>query len=85
MIPLLYEYNFCDPPEVLQSLSDPPPLKINTTKFASVFEAEIDHPLGLLKVKAGNLRGILMVVRVKLEKKTQDLTVSITFTLLTKI
>ena len=26
----------------------------------SVFEAEIDHPLGLLKVKVGNLRGILM-------------------------
>ena len=26
-----------------------------------------DHPLGLLKVKAGNLRGILIVVRVKLQ------------------
>ena len=36
-------------------------------KLVSVFEAEIDHPLGLLKVKAGNLRGILIVVRIKLE------------------
>ena len=36
-------------------------------KFVSVFEAEFDHPLGLLKVKAGNLRGILIVVRAKLE------------------
>ena len=27
-------------------------------ELASVFEAETDHSLGLLKVKAGNLRGI---------------------------
>ena len=37
-------------------------------ELASVFEAEIDHPLGLLKVKAENLRGILTIVRVKLQK-----------------
>ena len=36
-------------------------------ELVSVFEAEIDHPLGLLKVKAGNLRGTLIVVRVKLQ------------------
>ena len=41
---------------------------IKVAELASVFEAEIDHPLGLLKVKAGNLRGILIVVRVKLQK-----------------
>ena len=46
----------------------PPHLIIKVTKLVSVFEAEIDHPLGLLKVKAGNLRGILIVVRVKLQK-----------------
>ena len=48
------------PPEVLQNLGDPPIIK--ATKLASVFEAEIDHPSGLLKVKAGNLRGVLTVV-----------------------
>ena len=42
-------------------------LIIKAAKLVSVFEAEIDHPLGLLKVKAGNLRGILLVVRVKLQ------------------
>ena len=42
-------------------------LIIKAAKLFSVFEAEIDHPLGLLKVKAGNLRGILIVVRVKLQ------------------
>ena len=42
-------------------------LIIKAAKLVSVFEAEIDHPLGLLKVKAGTLRGILIVVRVKLE------------------
>ena len=42
-------------------------LIIKAAKLVSVFEAEIDHPLGLLKVKAGNLRGILTVVRVKLQ------------------
>ena len=52
------------PPEVLQNLSNP-------SELASVFEAEMDYPLGLLKVKAGNLRGILMLVRVKLEKTTK--------------
>ena len=57
------------PPEVLQNLSDPPPphLIIKAAELVSVFEAEIDHPLDLLKVKAENLRGILIVVRVKLQ------------------
>ena len=36
-------------------------------ELVSVFEAEIDHPLGLLKVKAGNLRGTLIVIRIKLQ------------------
>ena len=54
---------FLIPPEVLQNLSDPPPhLIIKVAELVSVFEAEIDHPLGLLKVKAGNLRGTLIVV-----------------------
>ena len=59
---------FLIPPDVLQNSSDPPPQKkkhhliIKAAKLVSVFEAEIDHPLGLLKVKAGNLRGILIVV-----------------------
>ena len=42
-------------------------LIIKAAELVSVFEAEIDRPLGLLKVKAGNLRGILIVVRVKLQ------------------
>ena len=63
---------FLIPPDVLQNSRDPPPhhhhhLIIKAAKLVSVFEAEIDHPLGLLKVKAGNLRGILIVVRVKLQ------------------
>ena len=45
-----------------------PNLIIKAAELVSVFEAEIDHPLGLLKVKAGNLRGILIVVRVKLQE-----------------
>ena len=45
----------------------PPHLIIKAAELVSVFEAEIDHPLGLLKVKAGNLRGILIVVSVKLQ------------------
>ena len=52
------------PPKVLQNLSDlppPSPFIIKAAELSSVFEAEIDHPLGLLKVKAGNLRGILML------------------------
>ena len=56
---------FLIPPDVFQNSSDPPPhhhLIIKVAKLVSVFEAEIDHPLGLLKVKAGNLRGILIVV-----------------------
>ena len=56
---------FLIPPEVLQNLSDPSPppnLIIKVAELVSVFEAEIDHPLGLLKVKAGNLRGALIVV-----------------------
>ena len=62
---------FLIPPDVLQNSSEP--LKknnhviIKVAKLVSVFEAEIDHPLGSLKMKAGNLRGILIVVRVKLE------------------
>ena len=58
---------FLIPLEVLQNLSDPlhhHHLIIKAAELASVFEAEIDHPLGLLKVKAENLRGILIVVRV---------------------
>ena len=62
---------FLIPPDVLQNSSDPPPphhhLIIKAAKLVSVFEAEIEHPLGLLKVKADNLRGILIVVRVKLQ------------------
>ena len=61
---------FLIPPEVLQNLSDPPPppnLIIKVAELVSVFEAEIDHPLDLLKVKAGNLRGTLTVVRIKLQ------------------
>ena len=58
---------FLIPPDVLQNSSDPPQLIIKAAELVSVFEAEIAHPLGLLKVKAGNLRGILIVVRVKLQ------------------
>ena len=60
---------FLIPPDVLQNSVIPSPhhLIIKVAKLVSVFEAEIDHPLGLLKVKAGNLRGILTVVRVKLQ------------------
>ena len=51
---------FLIPPEVLQNSSDPPShLIIKVAELVSVFEAEIDHPLGLLKVKAGNLIGTL--------------------------
>ena len=51
---------FLIPPDVLQNLSDASHnLTIKMSKLVSVFEAEIDHPLGLLKVKAGNLRGTL--------------------------
>ena len=54
---------FLIPPNVLQNSSDPPyHLIIKAAELVSVFEAEIDHPSGLLKVKAGNLRGILIVV-----------------------
>ena len=42
-------------------------LIIKAVELVSVFETKIDHPLGLLKVKAGNLRGILIVVQVKLQ------------------
>ena len=53
---------------IIQVIPPPPHhLMIKAAKLVSVFEAEIDHPLGLLKVKAGNLRGILIVVRVKLQ------------------
>ena len=60
---------FLIPPDVLQNSSDAPhhDLIIKAAKLVSVFKAEIDRPLGLLKVKAGNLRGILIVVRVKLQ------------------
>ena len=53
---------FLIPLEVLQNLSDPPHLIIKVAELVSVFEDQIDHPLGLLKVNAGNLRGILIVV-----------------------
>ena len=61
---------FLIPPEVLQNLSDshPPHLIIKAAELVSVFEPEIDHPLGLLKVKAGNLRRILIVVVSKTTK-----------------
>ena len=36
-------------------------------EIVSVFEAESDYALGLLKVKAGNLSGILTVIWVKLQ------------------
>ena len=61
---------FLIPPDILQNSSAPPPPPpplIKAVELVSVFEADIDHPLGLLKVKAGNLRGILIVVRVKLQ------------------
>ena len=59
---------FLIPPELLQNSSDPPPPPHNkVAELVSVFEAEIDHPLGLLKVKAGNLRGTLIVVQIKLQ------------------
>ena len=60
---------FLIPPELLQNSSDlpPPNLIIKVAELVSVFEAEIDHPLGFLKVKAGNLRGTLIVVRIKLQ------------------
>ena len=48
-------------PEILQNLRDPQ-LIIKVAELASVLEAEIDHPLGLLKVKAENLRGISIAV-----------------------
>ena len=63
----------------------PPPFIIKMAELVAVFEAEIGHPLGLLKVKAGNLRRVLMVVRVKLAKQGQkNLTVSTKFMLLTR-
>ena len=69
VIPYCMSKIFLIPPEVLQNSSDPPPLHliIKAAELVSAFEAEIDHPLGLLKVKAGNLRGILIAVRVKLQ------------------
>ena len=51
---------FLIPPDVLQNSSDPPHhLIIKAAKLVSVFEAEIDHPSGLLKVNAGNLKEYL--------------------------
>ena len=44
-----------------------PHLIVKASELVSVFEAKIDHSLGLLKVKAGNLTGILIVVRVELQ------------------
>ena len=45
--------------QVISSPLPPPPppphLIIKAEELVSVFEAEIDHPLGLLKVKAGNI------------------------------
>ena len=59
---------FLIPPEVLQNLRDSPNFIIKVTELVSVFEAEIDHPLGWVKMKAGNLRGVLIVVPIKLQK-----------------
>ena len=72
VIPYCMSKIYLIPPEVLQNSSDSPHhqhhhLIIKVAELVSVFEAEIDHPLGLLKVKAENLRGILIVVRVKLK------------------
>ena len=73
VIPPTVWVKFFRSPDVLQNSSEPLPPKenhhliIKAAKLVSVFEAEIDHPLGLLKVKAGNLWGIFIVVRVKLE------------------
>ena len=70
VIPYCMSKIFLIPPDVFQNSSDPPHhhhLIIKAAKLVSVFEAEIDHPLGLLKVRAGNLRGISIVVRVKLQ------------------
>ena len=53
--PTVWVKFFWSLPEVLQNLSDPPPppnLIIKVAELVFVFEAEIDHPLGLLKVKA---------------------------------
>ena len=50
-----------------------PHLIIKATESVSVFEADIDHPLGLLKVKAGNLRGTFIVVRVSFTQLTRNL------------
>ena len=52
--------------QVIPPHPQPPPHN-KSAELVSVFEAEIDQPLGLLKVKAGNLRGILIVVQVKLQ------------------
>ena len=57
---------------------------MKAAELAFVFEAEIVHPLDLSKVKAGNLRGILIIVRVKLEKNDKNPTVSISLTRLTR-
>ena len=64
---------FLIPPDVLQNSSDPPPPPPQppphnkSSQISFCIRSWIDHPLGLLKVKAGNLRGILIVVRVKLQ------------------
>ena len=63
LIPLMYCRIHVIPPHTHTHYH----LIIKAAKLVSVFEAEIDHPLGLLKVKTGNLRGILIVVRVKLQ------------------
>ena len=49
------------------------PLIIKVAELPSILKlaSDLDHPLGLLKVKAENLRGILTVVRVKLERNDQ--------------
>ena len=46
---------FVIPLRYCKILTDPP-LIIKTAELAPVFEAEIDHPLGLLKVKAWKLK-----------------------------
>ena len=84
VIPCCLSKIFVIPSEALQNFSDPPPPhnKSSRISFCINSKLRLDHPFSLLKVKAGNLRGI--AVRVKLEKKNdKNPTVSISFTLLT--
>ena len=76
MILLHYEENFRDTLWGIAKFKwSPPPFITKAAKLASVLEADIDHHLGLLKVKAGNLRGILIAVWVNLKKNDRNPTV----------